>query len=103
MTFIRLSSWLAVAAAVFTSAALSAKDFSPAIVYDFGGKFDRSFNQSASEGAAKFTKETGVAVREFEVTNAAQREQAMQQMARRGATVIVAIGFTQASAVEKVA
>ena len=104
MTFpIRLPFWLAAAAAVFTSVAISAKDFSPAIVYDFGGKFDRSFNQSASEGAAKFSKETGVAVREFEVTNAAQREQAMQQMARRGATIIVAIGFTQASAVEKVA
>ena len=81
----------------------AAKDFSPAIVYDFGGKFDRSFNQSAAEGAARFAKETGVAVREFEITNAAQREQAMQQMARRGATIIVAIGFTQASAVEKVA
>jgi basic membrane protein A len=104
MTFpIRLSFWLVAVAAVFTNVTISAKDFSPAIVYDFGGKFDRSFNQSASEGAAKFTRETGIAVREFEVTNAAQREQAMQQMARRGATVIVAIGFTQASAVEKVA
>jgi basic membrane protein A len=84
---------------------LSAADaaFSPAIVYDFGGKFDRSFNQSASEGAARFTKETGIPVREFEVQNAAQREQAMEQLARRGATIIVAIGFTQASAVEHVA
>ena len=97
------SSWLARLAAVSCLGAAAAKDFSPAIVYDFGGKFDRSFNQSASEGAALFTKETGIAVREFEVTNAAQREQAMQQMARRGATIIVAIGFTQASAVEKVA
>jgi basic membrane protein A len=99
----RVSRWLAplVAAALLTSA--GAKDFSPAIVYDFGGKFDRSFNQSASEGAARFSKESGVPVREFEITNAAQREQAMQQMARRGATIIVAIGFTQASAVEKVA
>lgn len=79
------------------------KEFSPAIIYDFGGKFDRSFNQSASVGADRFTKETGVAIREFQVTNAAQREQIMQQMARRGATIIVAVGFTQASAVEKVA
>jgi basic membrane protein A and related proteins len=80
-----------------------AADFSPAIVYDFGGKFDRSFNQSAAEGADRFTKETGIKVREFEITNAAQREQAMTQLARRGATIIVAIGFTQASAVERVA
>jgi basic membrane protein A len=82
---------------------LCAADFSPAIVYDFGGKFDRSFNQSASVGADKFKHEAGVNVREFEVTNAAQREQAMTQLARRGATIIVAIGFTQASAVEHVA
>ncbi|HVU16443.1 MAG TPA: BMP family ABC transporter substrate-binding protein [Candidatus Didemnitutus sp.] len=94
---------VAVAISGFAGGDLVAADFSPAIVYDFGGKFDKSFNQSASEGAAKFTKETGVAVREFEVQNAAQREQAMIQMARRGATIIIAIGFTQASAVEHVA
>lgn len=83
--------------------AAGAKDFLPAIVYDFGGKFDRSFNQSASEGAERFKKETGIAFREFEITNAAQREQAMAQLAKRGASIIVAVGFTQASAVEKVA
>ena len=75
----------------------------PAIVYDFGGKFDRSFNQSASEGAERFKKETGIAFREFEISNAAQREQAISQLAKRGASVVVAVGFTQASAVEKVA
>ncbi len=80
-----------------------AKDFSPAIVYDFGGKFDRSFNQSASEGAERFKHDTGIAFREFEITNAAQREQVMAQLAKRGADIIVAVGFTQASAVERVA
>jgi len=95
---------LAATAALFLAAlSLGAKDFSPAIVYDFGGKFDRSFNQSASVGAERFKKETGIAFREFEITNAAQREQAMSQLARRGATIIVAVGFTQASAVEDVA
>jgi basic membrane protein A len=90
---------------LFTGAAAlgSAKDFLPAIVYDFGGKFDRSFNQSASEGAQKFKRDTGIAYREFEITNAAQREQIMAQSAKRGANIIVAVGFTQASAVEKVA
>ncbi|MEO6001714.1 MAG: BMP family ABC transporter substrate-binding protein [Opitutus sp.] len=80
-----------------------ARDFVPAIVYDFGGKFDRSFNQSASEGAERFKKDSGVAFREFEISNAAQREQAMSQLAKRGASIIVAVGFTQASAVEKIA
>ena len=80
-----------------------AADFKPAIVYDFGGKFDRSFNQSASVGAEKFRQDTGIAFREFEITNAAQREQIMTQLAKRGSSIIVAVGFTQASAVERVA
>ncbi len=92
-----------IGALVLAIPARAAADFQPAIVFDFGGKFDRSFNQSASEGAERFKKDTGVAYREFEITNAAQREQAMTQLAKRGASIIVAIGFTQASAVEKVA
>jgi basic membrane protein A len=91
------------AALVGFACAARAAEFMPAIVYDFGGKFDRSFNQSASVGVERFRKETGVPVREFEIQNASQREQIMRQFARRGATVIVAVGFTQASAVETVA
>ena len=75
----------------------------PAVVYDMGGKFDKSFNQSANDGTKRFSKETGIEVREFEVTNAAQREQAMTRFAQRGAPIIVAIGFSQASAVEAAA
>jgi basic membrane protein A and related proteins len=101
MNIIRVQGLCALVATAVCAA--SAADFSPAIVYDFGGKFDRSFNQSASMGVARFTKETGIAVREFEIQNASQREQVMRQFARRGASVIVAVGFTQASAVETVA
>ncbi|HVS52806.1 MAG TPA: BMP family ABC transporter substrate-binding protein [Opitutaceae bacterium] len=100
-TFLRVM--LMAALGAIAAARIVAADFLPAICYDMGTKFDRSFNQSAAEGAAKFSKETGVAVREFEITSAAQREQALTQFARRGATVIVAVGFTYASAVEKVA
>ena len=91
------------AALLLISVGARAAEFSPAIVYDMGGKFDRSFNQSAYEGVEKFKKETGIAYREFEISNAAQREQAFTQFARRGAAIIVGTGFTQASAIEKVA
>jgi basic membrane protein A len=84
-------------------AAAAAADFKPSIIYDFGGKSDRSFNQSASEGALRFKKETGIPYREFEITNAAQRAEYMRQLAQRGYSIIVAVGFTQASAVEQVA
>jgi basic membrane protein A len=79
------------------------QDFAPAVVFDMGGKFDKSFNEAAYNGAERFRKETGIAYREFEVTNEAQREQALRNMARRGSHVIVGIGFAQATGVEKVA
>jgi basic membrane protein A len=83
--------------------AAPAQDFVPAVVFDMGGKFDKSFNEAAYTGAERFKKDTGIAYREFEVTNEAQREQALRNMARRGAQIVVGIGFAQASSIEKVA
>jgi basic membrane protein A len=83
--------------------AASAADFSPAIVFDMGGKFDKSFNQAAFTGAERFMKSSGVKYREFEVTSPAQREQAIRNMAKRGATIVVGVGFAQAAGIEKVA
>ena len=80
------------------SGVAKADNFSPAIVFDMGGKFDKSFNEAAYNGAEKFKSESGIEYREFEVTNPSQREQAMRNMARRGATVIIAMGFAQAAA-----
>lgn len=75
----------------------------PAVLFDLGGKFDKSFNEAAYNGAELFKAETGVAYREFEVTNESQREQALRNFARRGYSPIVSIGFAQAAALEKVA
>ena len=81
----------------------TAQEFAPAIVFDMGGKFDKSFNEAAYNGAERFKKETGIAYREFEVTAEAQREQALRNMARRGSQIVVGVGFSQASGMEKVA
>ena len=78
-------------------------DFKPAILYDLGGKFDKSFNEGAYNGAEKFKKETGTDYREFEITNDAQREQALRRFARDGASPIISVGFSQAAALDKVA
>ena len=80
-----------------------AEDFTPAVVFDMGGKFDKSFNEAAFNGAERFKADSGIQYREFEVTNPSMREQALRNMARRGAQVVVAIGFAQATAVETVA
>jgi basic membrane protein A len=68
-----------------------------------GGKFDKSFNQAAYDGAERWKKETGKGYLEFEISNPAQREQAKRRMAERGADPIVGIGFSQGSSMEKVA
>jgi basic membrane protein A len=75
----------------------------PAVVYDMGGKFDKSFNQAAFDGAERWKKEAAKTYLEFEITNPTQREQAKRRMAERGANPIVAIGFSQGSSLEKVA
>jgi basic membrane protein A len=93
----------AVAASFAFAGPALAQDVAPSIVFDMGGKFDKSFNEAAYQGAERFKKETNVAYREFEVTNESQREQAIRNMARRGANVVVCIGFAQASGLEKVA
>jgi len=75
----------------------------PAVIYDMGGKFDKSFNEAAFRGAEAWKKESGKTYLDFEISNATQREQAMRRMAERGANPIVGVGFSQGSAVEKVA
>ena len=91
------------ATTALAAGAASAADVSPAIIFDMGGKFDKSFNESAYNGAEKFAKDTGVKYREFEITNEAQREQALRNMARRGSNVIAAAGFAQEEAMRTVA
>ena len=75
----------------------------PAVVYDMGGKFDKSFNEAAFNGAERFREETGKAYYDFEPINEAQRTQSMRRLAKRGANPIVAVGFGYAAAVEEVA
>ncbi len=93
----------AAAFAIFGIGAASAQDFQPAIIYDLGGKFDKSFNEAAYNGAERFKEEAGVEYLEFEVTNESQRDQALRRMARRGATVVVAVGFSYATPLETIA
>jgi basic membrane protein A len=92
-----------VAALAMSATAAFAADDKPAIVFDIGGKFDKSFNESMYNGSEKFKAETGTAYGEFEIANEAQREQAIRNFADQGYSPIIAAGFAQASALEKVA
>lgn len=75
----------------------------PGLIIDLGGKFDKSFNESAFNGATRWVEETGGDYIETELQSEAQREQNMRKMAERGANPIVVLGFANASTLEKVA
>ncbi|WEX88558.1 BMP family ABC transporter substrate-binding protein [Sinorhizobium garamanticum] len=85
------------------SATALAADIKPAIIYDLGGKFDKSFNEAAFNGAEKFKTESGIEYREFEIANDAQREQALRRFASDGNSPIVMAGFNWAASLEKIA
>lgn len=79
------------------------KEFRAALLYDIGGKFDRSFNESAWNGAEAFRKETGFSYRDFEPTSEIQYEQALRRYARRGYDAIIVVGFGYSVALNNVA
>jgi basic membrane protein A and related proteins len=89
----RLTSFVLAMAGVALSAvvAVAQTAIKPAIVYDKGGKFDKSFNEGVLTGAEKFRKETGVDFRDFEPQNEAQMEQALRRFARDGHSPIIAV------------
>lgn len=93
---------LGLLAATAMSVSAYAADNKPALIFDLGGKFDKSFNEAAFHGAEKYTKESGVKFREFEIQNEAQREQALRKFATDGNSPIVIAGFSAAAAIEKV-
>ncbi len=90
-------------ASLFSAASVYAADPKLAVIYDAGGKFDKSFNQSASEGAERFKKETKINFMEVQVANDAQTEQVLRNLARRKVDLIAAIGFAQSQAVQNIA
>jgi basic membrane protein A len=97
----RIASFLsATALATFAAGAALAN---PGLIIDLGGKFDKSFNESAYTGAQRWMEDTGGSYRESELASEAQREQSMRRMAESGANPVVVLGFANASTLEKVA
>ena len=89
-------------AGMLAAGTASAADFTPAVIFDMGGKFDKSFNEAAYNGAEKFKTEIGGEYLEFEITNESQRDQALRRMAQR-ADLVVAVGFGFSTPLETIA
>ena len=75
----------------------------PAIIYDLGGKYDKSFNEAAYKGAKRWADETGGKYKELEMQSEAQREQALRKLAESGANPIVMTGFAFGDTLNQVA
>jgi basic membrane protein A len=99
MTFTR--KFLCAAATLALTTGIAAAD--PAIIFDLGGKFDKSFNEAAFAGAQRWAEETGGTFKELEMQSEAQREQALRRLAEAGANPVVMTGFAFGDVLNKVA
>lgn len=75
----------------------------PALIFDLGGKFDKSFNEAAFAGATRWAEETGGKFRDIELQSEAQREQALRRFAETGSNPIIMTGFAFGDALGQVA
>lgn len=73
------------------------------IVFDIGGKDDRSFNAAAWEGVKRAADELPIVLRDVEPGDPTSIEPAMRAFAERGYDLIIGVGFAQTPIMEGVA
>ena len=96
-----MTKFLGAAAVLALSAGASLAE--PALIFDLGGKFDKSFNEAAFTGASRWAEETGNSFREIELQSEAQREQALRRFADNGNNPIIMTGFAFGNVLSEVA
>lgn len=73
------------------------------IVFDIGGKDDKSFNAAAWEGVKRAKEDMGIHLRDVEPGDPTSIEPSMRAFAERGYDLIVGVGFAQAPIMLEVA
>jgi len=73
------------------------------IVFDIGGKNDRSFNAAAWEGVKKAERELPICLYDVEPGNPTSIEPAMRAFAEKDFDLIIGVGFAQGPILQKVA
>lgn len=73
------------------------------IVFDIGGKDDRSFNAAAWEGVKRAARDFPIVLRDVEPGDPTSIEPAMRAFAERGYDLIIGVGFSQTPIIETVA
>ena len=86
-----------------SSAAEDTSKIKVGIVFDIGGKDDRSFNAAAWEGVQRAAKDLPIILRDIEPGTPNAIEPAMRAFAERKFDLIIGVGFAQAPIMEQVA
>ena len=73
------------------------------IVFDIGGKDDRSFNAAAWQGVQRAAKDLPIVLRDIEPGTPNAIEPAMRAFAERNFDLIIGVGFAQAPIMDQVA
>jgi len=73
------------------------------IVFDIGGKNDRSFNAAAWEGVQRAQKDLDICLYDVEPGNPTSIEPAMRAFAEKNFDLIIGVGFAQGPIMQKVA
>jgi basic membrane protein A len=73
------------------------------LVFDVGGRGDKSFNDASYEGLLRAERELGVAAEVLEPASSEDREAAMRLFAARGFDMVVGVGFIFSSDIGRVA
>lgn len=73
------------------------------LVFDVGGRGDKSFNDAAYIGVSRAERELGVEVSYLEPSSTEDREAALRLFAARGFDIVIGVGFIFSSDIEAVA
>ena len=98
-----LLSVLFAASCVTTEAVKKDCQIKVGIVFDIGGKNDRSFNAAAWEGVQRAEKDLPICLYDVEPGNPTSIEPAMRAFAEKNFDLIIGIGFAQGPIMQKVA
>src|SRR5215510_12592862 len=73
------------------------------LVFDIGGRGDKSFNDSAYRGLERARTELGVQYDYHEPAEGADRETGLREYASRGYDLVIGVGFMFSADIEKMA
>ena len=110
MTNVRLAAVLVAAAAAATLALPGRRESAPGghrarvgLVFDVGGRGDKSFNDSSFAGLERAEREIGVQAEVLEPASSEDREAAMRLFAARGFDLVIGVGFIFSTDIVRVA